>query len=89
MQGHLPIADEDAPVVGFMVDRDAAQTVNAAQTKLATSLERLCCRRDLPDMYAGTRDHVRVRTLEMNEALDEQMEAVELDLALLPDAPMH
>ena len=40
-------------------------------------------------MDTGTRDHIRERTMEMIEALDEQLDAVELDLALPPDAPMH
>ena len=91
MHGHLPTADDDTPLVGFMVDPEAAQIVYAALTKLAASLDCWCqsCRRDLPDMDAGTRDHIRERTMEMIEALDEQLDAVELDLALQPDAPMH
>ena len=40
-------------------------------------------------MDAGTRDHVRERTMEMIEALDVHLDAVELDLALPPDTPMH
>ena len=83
--------DEDAPLVGFMVDPEAAQIVYAALTKLVSALDCWCpsCRRDLPDMDAGTRDHIRERTMEIIDALDEQLDAVELDLALPSDAPMH
>ncbi len=40
-------------------------------------------------MDAGTRDEVRERAMEMIEALDEQLDAIELDSALSLDAPMH
>ena len=85
------MSDEDAPLVGFKVDLEAAQIVYAALTKLVSSLDCWCpsCRRDLPDMDTGTRDHIRERTIEVIDALDVQLDAVELDAALPPDAPMH
>ena len=83
--------DDGTPLVGFMVDLEGAQIVVAALTGLEASLECWCpsCRRDLPDMGAETRDHVRERAMEMIAALDGQMDDVELDAALPPDAPMH
>ena len=83
--------DDEVPIVGFMVDMETAQVVFLALTKLATSLDCWCpsCRRDLPDMDAGTRGQMRECTLEMIEALNEQLDAVELDAALPPDAPIH
>ncbi len=83
--------DDVTPLVGFMVDPNAAQIVFVALTKLVSALDCGCpdCRRDLPDMDAGTRDEVRERAMEMIEALDEQLDAIELDSALPPDAPMH
>ena len=62
-QGHLPMEDDVTPLVGFMVDPNAAQIVFVALTKLVSALDCGCpdCRRDLPDMDAGTRDEVRER----------------------------
>ena len=83
--------DDDTPLAGFMFDPEAAQIVSVALTKLVTSLDCWCpsCRGDLPDMDAETRDQVRERTMEMIELLDEQMDAIDLDARLPPDAPMH
>lgn len=83
--------DDEVPIVGFMVDVETAQIVFVALTKLVTSLDCWCpsCRRDLPEMDAATRDEVRERTIGMIEALNEELDAVELDSALPPEAPMH
>ena len=85
------MADDDTPLVGFKVDLEAAQIVYAALTKLVSALDCWCpsCQRDLPDMDAGTRDHIHERTMEIIDALDVQLDAVELDAAFPPDAPMH
>ena len=83
--------DDDIPVVGLVICLETAQIVFVALTKLTTSLDCWCpsCRRNLPDADVETRERVRERTMERTEALDEQMDAVELDAALPPDAMKH
>ena len=90
-QGRVQMKEDDIPVVGLMVDLETAQIAFVAQTKLATPLECWCpsCRRDLPDADADPRDRVRERPMEITEALDEQMDTVQLDAALPPDAMKH